>query len=81
MSLGDCKLSYADKTVHFARCFVTEKGRGFVKTHGKVTVASAAVKICLVLEGAGHGTQCENFLVFFLVAQNEHAILIMIPVT
>ena len=82
MTLGDSKLTDADKTVHLARFLVTEKRRGLVITKRQIAVRKRAVKICLILERAGHGTKCEALLLLIIrVAQNEHTVKIMIPMS
>ena len=37
--------------------------------------------IYIILERAGHRTQCEHLLVILLVTKHEHTVLVMIPVT
>ena len=36
--------------------------------------------VYIILEGTGHGTQGKHFLVLFFIAQNEHAVFVVIPV-
>ena len=80
MSLGDSKLPDTNQAVHLTGCFVSKQRGGFTVTQRQITVAPHSVKVSLILEGTGHGTKGKYFLVLFFVAENEHAVLIMIPV-
>ena len=80
MAFGNGELTYTDQAVHFAGSLVAEQGGSLVIPQGQVAVGTLAVQVCLILEGAGHGTQGEHFVVLFLVAQHEHAVFIVIPV-
>ena len=68
--------------MHLAGILVAEERGGLSQTHGQVTVGALAVEIDLILERAGHGTQGEAFLFLIIrIAENEHAVQIVIPVT
>ena len=55
--------------------------RILVQTHGQVAVGAGAVQEDLVLEGAGHGPQCQALLLLVVgIAQDEHAVEVVIPV-
>ena len=82
VTLGDGELTNTDQAVHLAGILVTEQGRGLGKAHGKIAVGALLVQIDLILEGAGHGTHCEAFLLLVVgVANDKHAVQIVIPVT
>ena len=85
VSLRDRELSYTCKSVHLARILVTEERRGLAHTIRQVAVAALLIHIYVILERTCHGTERHNFLAVlrslsFLV-ENEHAVLVMIPVT
>ena len=81
MTLGNRKLPYTDKTVHFAGGFVPEKSRCFVISQGQIPVRTGSVKICLILERTGHGTERKHLVILFLVTEYKHPLFIMFPVT
>ena len=80
MPLGNGELPHPDKAVHLAAVLVAEQGGGFSQAHGQIPVGTHPVEEHLILEGAGHGPQGEDLLVLFLVPQDEHPFLIVIPV-
>ena len=68
--------------MHLAGILVTEQSGGLIESHWQIAVGAGTIEVNLILEWAGHWTQCEAFLGFIMwVAQNEHAIQIVIPVT
>ena len=81
VTLGNGELAHTDQTVHLAGVLVPEQGGSFCQTHGQITVGTLAVQVNLILERAGHGTQGEAVLGLIVgIAQNEHAVQIVIPV-
>ncbi len=66
--------------MHFSGILVAEQSRGLAQAHRQVAVGTRAVQEHLILERTGHGAQRVDLLVLFLVAQNEHALLVMVPV-
>ena len=81
MALGNGELAHADQSVHLAGVLIAEEGRGLAQAHGQVAVGPGPVQKDLVLERARHGTQGEALLRLVLrVAQDEHAVEIMVPV-
>ena len=82
MSLGNSKLPYSDKSVHLARILVSEEGRCLTEAHGQIPVRALTIEIDLVLEGTSHRTQCKALLALVIrVADNKHAVEIMIPMS
>ena len=82
VSFRNGELTNADQAVHFAGVLVPEQRRSFRQTHRQITVRTLPVQIYLILERAGHRTQSEAVLGFVVrVAQYEHAVQIVIPVT
>ena len=82
MAFGNSELTHTNQTVHFAAVLVTEQSRGFAQAHRQLTIGTLTVQENLILERAGHRTQSEAFFSFVMrVAQDEHAVKIMIPVT
>ena len=82
MSFRDRELAHADQAVHFAGVFLAEQRTGLTQAHRQVTIGTSAVQEHLILERAGHGTQGEAFLRLVIrIAQDEHAVKVMIPVT
>ena len=68
--------------MHFAGIFVSEQGRSFHESHGKIAVAAFFIEINLILEGTGHGTESEAvFGIVVRIAEDEHAVEIVIPVS
>ena len=80
VSLGDGELPYPGKSVHLPGILVAEQRGSLAVAAGQVAVGLLAVLEHIVLEGAGHGAQGEDFSVFLLVPQHEHALFVMIPV-
>ena len=82
MSLGDCELTYTDKTVHLAAVLVSEESGGLAESHRESSVRALTVEEYLILERTGHGAHCEAFLgVIVRVSYYEHTVEIVIPVT
>ncbi len=82
MTLGNGELTNADKSVHFARVLVAEQRGGFRKAHGQVAVGALTVQKYLILERAGHRAQRKAFFGLVVrVAEDEHSVQIVIPVT
>ena len=82
MAFGNSELTHTNQAVHFAAVLVTEQSRGFAQAHRQLTIGTLTVQENLILERAGHRTQSEAFFSFVMrVAQDEHAVKIMIPVT
>ena len=67
--------------MHLTAVLVSEQCGGLGQSHGQVTVGTLTVQKYLILERAGHGTECEAFLFLIVgVAQNEHTVKVVIPV-
>ena len=82
MAFRDGELTHTNQAVHFTAVLVTEQSRGFAQAHRQLTIGALTVQENLILERAGHRTQSEAFFSFVMrIAQDEHAIKIMIPVT
>ena len=81
MSFGNGELPYPDKPVHLAGVFVAEQRRGLAVAFRKVAVRLHTVFEYFVLERTGHGTQRKHFAFRVGIAENEHTVAIMIPVT
>ena len=81
MTLGDRELANAYKAVHLTGSLVAEERRRLVQSHGEVAVAPAAVEECLILEWAGHRAQGIYLGVAVGIAEDEHTVAIVIPVT
>ena len=79
MPVGKRKLPYADKPVHLAaRLFAVKRARFRIAT-GQIAVAFQPVFINHVLERTGHGSKRKHLVVHNLVAYNEHAVAVVIP--
>ena len=81
MTLGDRELTDADKSVHLAGSLVTEQSGCFVISKRQVAVGTLLVEIRLILERTGHRTESVHLAVAVGIAENEHAVLIVIPVS
>lgn len=81
VAFGDRELTHADETVHLAGILVAEERRGLAQAHRQVAVGALAVQVDLILERAGHRAQGEALLRLVIrVAEDEHAVEIVIPV-
>ena len=81
MAFGDRELTHADEAVHLAGILVAEQRRGLAQAHRQVAVGALAVQVDLILERAGHRAQGEALLRLVIrVAEDEHAVEIVIPV-
>ena len=82
MTLGNGELSYSDKTVHLSAVLVSEKCGGLAQSHRQISVGTLTVKEYLILERTGHRTESKALLFLVVgIAQNEHSVTVMIPVT
>ena len=81
MSLGNGKLTHTGQSVHLAGILVTEQSGSLAHAVRQITVGLLRILIAVVLERAGHRTQCQHLLVLLLIAKNKHTLFIMIPVT
>ena len=81
MTFGNGELTDADQTVHLAARLVAEERGGLVVTKRQIAVGTLLVEICLILEGTGHRTERVDLVVVVGIAENEHAVLVVIPVT
>ena len=70
----------ADESVHLAAALVAEQRRGLAVSDRQVAVALEPVVVDRILEGTGHRTQRKDFVVLALVADDEHAVLVVVPV-
>ena len=80
MSFGNGELAYTGQTVHFTGVLVAEQSGGFTHTIGQVAVGLGSCLVYIVLERTGHGTKGKYFFILFLIAQHEHAFLVVSPV-
>ena len=81
VAFGDRELTHADEAVHLAGILVAEQRRGLAQAHRQVAVGALAVQVDLILERAGHRAQGEALLRLVIrVAEDEHAVEIVIPV-
>ena len=81
VTVGERELSHACESVHFAAGFLAEKRGGLGVAQGQFAVGFQPVLINGELERTGHGTQAKDFVVDILLADVEHLVLIMIPVS
>ena len=79
MPVGQSKLSYTDKSVHFPARLVAEFGSRFAVTARKFAVTFKPVLVNLILEGASHRAERHRFGRIF-IADYEHFIAVVIPV-
>ena len=80
MALGNGKLANTGQSVHLAGILVAEKCGGLAVSAWQVAVGLGALFVYVILEWAGHGAQCEHFVVLLLVTQHEHSFFVVIPV-
>ena len=67
--------------MHLAAVLVAEERGRLVVAQRQVAIGTGAVEVRLILEGTGHGTQRVAFLAFLFLAQHEHTVLVVVPVT
>ena len=81
MSFRNCKLTNSCQAVHLTGILVTEQCGCLSETDRQVTVAVLFCFVYIVLERAGHRTECIYFFVLLFIAKNEHTVFVMIPVS
>ena len=67
--------------MHLPGILVSKQGRGLPVAQGQIPVGMLGRLVHIVLERAGHGTQGKYFLVLLLFSHDEHAFLVVIPMT
>ena len=81
MTLGDGELAHADQAVHLTGGFVAEECGGLVIAQGQVAVGALLVEVCLILKRTGHRTKRVDVILRVGIAEDEHAVLVVIPVS
>ena len=81
MTFGDRELTHTCQTMHFPGILITEQSGCFTVTKRQITIAVLFCFVYIVLEWACHRTKRKYFFVCFFVAENEHALFVMIPVS
>ena len=79
--VGQSELTHADKSVHLAAGFFSEQRCRLCISYGQVAVRLQTVFVYRELEGTGHRTQTENFVVNVFFADIEHLVLVVLPVS
>ena len=83
MSLGDRELAHTGQTVHLTCLLVSEERRCLTVAAGHIAVAVLALLENKILERAGHRPEGVGVftlrIVLLLIAEQEHAVLIVAP--
>ena len=81
VSVRERELAYARKPVHFAARLFAELYGGLRVPYGQVAVGFQPVFVYRELEGTRHRAQAQDLVVHVLLADVEHLVLVVIPVS
>ena len=74
--------------MHLSGILITEQGRCLTHAVWQITVRFLTSLVYIILEWAGHWTECKDvitgnavaFLIFIILTENEHTLFVMSPV-